>query len=366
MVEKLSIRELRLVNFRSYHGAQFDFSERTVLVGANGAGKTNLLEALYLAATTKSFRADREVDMISWGETAGNVTLTAEDGGRRHDVSIGLSTGIRGAKKTFTVDHTKRKSRELVTLLPMVLFSADDIRLVGGAPGRRRRALDLTLSQSSRAYHEQLARYNRVLASRNRLLEQVAAGEATSDQLEFWDAELIASGQQIVTARQEFTDFLNARLSSIYQSIAGRVEKGCCQVAYQPVATDLATEIPRRRRQDLAVGTTTAGPHRDDWALLLGNRPLVSFGSGGEFRSAMLAFRLAEQAWLESRLEKIPALLLDDVFSELDELRRAALLATLPSGQTIITTPEASVLPGRYAKDAAVVMITPEGGGVHV
>lgn len=354
----LTVRQLSLTNYRSYRSASFDFSEQSVLVGQNGAGKTNLLEALYLLSSTKSFRADREREMISWGETAGNVTVQMERNGRTQTAAVGLGSGTRNITKRFTVDNTKRKAREIVTMFPMVLFSADDVRLIDGSPGRRRRALDLALSQSSRAYYEHLSTYGKVLASRNRLLEQIQSGEAGSGELEFWDGQLIATGQLLIDARQGFTDFFNRHLSDIYHGIATMIDKGKLEVAYRPLASDLATEIPRRRSQDIAIGTTTAGPHRDDWALLLGNRPLSSFGSGGEFRSAMLAFRLSETAWITECLEISPILLLDDVFSELDEFRRESLLAILPEGQVIITTPEAAVLPPAFAQTAAVTTIT--------
>lgn len=355
-----SVRHLSLINFRSYREASFEFAERTVLVGPNAAGKTNLLEALYLIASGKSFRADRENEMIFWGERSARVELALTRGGTAHQVAAQLVGGKR-VQKTFLLDGKKRRSRDLATLAPMVLFSADDGRLIDGAPGRRRRALDLAISQSLPTYREALSRYGRALASRNRLLEQVAAGEAAANELDYWDEQLIDSGQTLVGGRQDFADFLNERLPGVYAAIADRADSPTdLTMAYQPLSRTLAEDVPGRRPQDVAVGTTTLGPHRDDWALLLGNRPLSSFGSGGEYRSAVLAFRLVETAWLETRLERRPTLLLDDVFSELDRHRRSSLLASLPEGQTIITTPEPEVLPRSFTKTAAVIPIGPE------
>lgn len=355
---KLVIQNLSLVNFRSYPSARFDLAERTVLVGRNAAGKTNLLEALYLLASAKSFRADRELEMLHWGELAGRVEANMQRDNATHKVAAQLVAGGRGVQKTFTVDGNKRKSRELVRQFPMTLFSADDIRLIDGSPGRRRRALDLALGQSSVAYYDALSRYNRALASRNRLLEGIAAGEAGSGELDPWDAQLIEAGQAVINGRQEFADYLNDRLTELYRGVAGdETAEARLQLAYRPLAGDLSSAVIGRRDQDIAVGTTTAGPHRDDWSLLLGNRPLVSFGSGGEYRSATLAFRLGEAAWQTQALGVRPALLLDDVFSELDERRRQSLLSSLPAGQTIITTPEAKVLPKTFAETAAVITI---------
>lgn len=352
----MRVENLTLTNFRSYRSASFDFAERTVLVGQNAAGKTNLLEALYLLASTKSFRADKELEMISWGEAAGQVKASFSHDKRSYEVAAGLGTGARSIRKSFTVDNSKKKARDVITRFPMVLFSADDIRLIDGAPGRRRRALDLALSQGSRSYHELLSTYGKVLASRNRLLEQINSGEAGTDELDFWDGKLADSGQALISDRSAFTDFLNDLLPDTYQAIATRDTRRLT-VAYKPLTQDMASDIPRRRAQDIAIGTTTAGPHRDDWSILLGNRPLPSFGSGGEYRSAMLAFRMAEAAWLSQALAVRPVLLLDDVFSELDEYRRESLLESLPASQVIITTPEKGILPGSFAATATVTQI---------
>ena len=356
-----SVKELALVNFRSYPEGRFGFGERTVLVGPNAAGKTNLLEALYLLAATKSFRADREREMIHWGEDRAQIRAVVTTD-REQVVTAELLAGPRLVKKSFSVDGNKQKTRELVRRFPMTLFSADDVRLIDGAPGRRRRALDLVLGQSSATYHEALSRYGRVVASRNRLLEQVASGEAGSDQLEYWDAELVETGQRLVAGRTEFAAFANQLLPEVYAAMAQAKPVATpprLQLAYEPLSTDLAADVPRRRAQDLAVGTTTLGPHRDDWRLTIGNRALSSFGSGGEYRSAMLAFRLAEAAWLRQRLETTPVILLDDVFSELDEFRRSALLHSLPTGQVIITTPEAGAISADFLKTAQVTEIRP-------
>lgn len=365
----LTAHTLTLTNFRSYRQVTFDLAEQTVLFGPNTAGKTNLLEALYLLASGKSFRADRETEMIHWGETAARVAVTFERNGDEREAVAKLAAGPRMIQKTFTVDNTKLSGRNLGALFPMVLFSADDTRLVDGSPGRRRRALDLTVSQGSPGYGQALRQYSRVLASRNRLLEQIAAGESGPDELEFWDEQLIAAGQIVVDGRRTFFEAITKPLHAAYGGFAGKDSRGPQQrltVSYRATSEDLAADIPRRRDQDIAVGTTTAGPHRDDWTLLLGNRPLGSFGSGGEYRSALLAFRLAEVGWLTSTVEVPPVLLLDDVFSELDQRRSEALLAALPDGQTIITTPSAEVLPERFATSAKVLEIIKDPKGADV
>lgn len=344
----LLAHRLRLTNFRSYPSLDLELGERTLLVGRNAAGKTNVLEALYLLSSTKSFRADREREMIRWGEDAAHVAARVSRGKSDHEVSVGIGLGTRATKKLFSIDQTKRPAAEIPKWLPAALFSADDVRLIDGSPGRRRRALDLVIGQSSAEYLESLRRYGRVLASRNRLLEQIQAGEANHDELDFWDAQLIETAEIILAGRQRFSDFVNNRLTDHYRAVAPQTE-GKLEFSYEPLTPDPATEIPKSRERDIAVGTTTTGPHRDDWKLLLGNRPIISFGSGGEFRTGILAFRLAEADWLAQELSVVPIVLLDDVFSELDASRREALLTNLPRTQVIITTPEKSEIPKSFS-----------------
>lgn len=355
---RLQLDSLRLTNFRNHAKASWSFDERTMLVGRNTAGKTNVLEALFLLASTKSFRADREVEMVTWGETMAHVEGTFQLRAREV-VEARLVTGGRLVQKTFLVNGQKQKTKDVVSRFPMVRFTAEDVRLIDGSPGRRRRALDLVIGQGSKAYHQALSRYNRVLASRNRLIEQVAGGEAAAGELDFWDQELSVQGQTLVAGRTQFVEFVNARLADIYRIFLPekRSPKIKLEASYQASSGNLAGDIANRRSQDIAVGTTTVGPHRDDWQLLLGNRPLVSFGSGGEYRSAILAFRLAEAAWVTDTLGITPMLLLDDVFSELDEFRKAALLKELPAAQTIITTPEADVLPSDVRRKFSIIPI---------
>lgn len=353
--DRTQIERLRLTNFRSYPTLEVPLADRTVLVGRNAAGKTNILEALYLLSSTKSFRADREREMIRWGETEGHVAVTVTRGETTHELSCGLGLGARAIKKQFMVDGSKKPAAALPALLPAALFSADDVRLIDGAPGRRRRALDLVIGQGSVVYLDALRRYGRVLASRNRLLERIRDGEAGRDELEYWDTQLAEAAEVILEGRTRFTKFLNQRLTDRYHAIAPHTDDSL-EISYEPLTTDPAADLARGLERDIAVGTTTVGPHRDDWKLLLGNRPLSSFGSGGEFRSGMLAFRMGEAAWLESELGTVPVILLDDVFSELDAGRREALLSSLSETQVIITTPERSEIPDSFA-EAEVVTV---------
>lgn len=374
----LQVNSLSLTNFRNYRQASWRFGSRTVVVGENATGKTNILEALFLLASTKSFRAVRERELLRWGESAARIEIAISQKLQKTSVIATLAMGGRVTQKAWQVNGQAKRGRDLIGRVPMALFTAADSRLIDGSPGRRRRALDLTISQGSPIYHQALGRYSRVLATRNRLLEQVGAGEADIDQLEYWDDELVATGQLVIDERRQFTEAQNKALTGYYREFVAS-DRGASsgsanrlEASYQTPSVDLGADLGSRRDTDIAVGTTSLGPHRDDWQLLLGNRPLGSFGSGGEYRSAMLAWRLAELSWLKQHLGVTPVLLLDDVFSELDEHRRRALAAVLPSeAQVILTTPEARVLPGALARDATIIDLgtqpttKPMTGGPH-
>lgn len=362
----LLLEKLVLHDFRCYRKASFGWEARTVIVGPNASGKTNLLEAAFLFASGKSFRAGREAEMVRWGEPAARVEAAFKGERTNHRAAVTLDASARVIKKSLELDGKVRPTRELRRRFPMVLFSADDIRLVDGSPGRRRRTLDLAVGQGSVAYQQALSSYNRALASRNRLLEQIAAREATEAELDAWDAPLAEAGAAVIEGRTRFFADSADRLTAAYAALtaaSGDVH-GRLAVAHEPGAPDFAAALSARRTQDIAVGTTTTGPHRDDWTLLLDGRGLASFGSGGEFRSAALAWRLAEAAWLAQRTEVQPILLLDDVFSELDAARSESLRAALPDGQTVITTPEAAAVPESLRREAKVITIDPEASCV--
>ncbi len=358
----LLLKRLALHNFRSYREAVFEWGPRTVIVGPNAAGKTNLLEAAFLFAAGKSFRAGRESEMVRWGETAARVEAAFTGERSNHRAAVALEAGGRIIRKSLELDGKAKPTKELRRRFPMVLFSADDVRLVDGSPGRRRRTLDLAIGQGSATYQQALSAYNRALASRNRLLEQIATREATEAELDVWDAQLAEAGAAVIEGRRRFfaesaeaLDAAYAALTTASDHVHGRLE-----VAHEPGAPDFAAALTARRTQDIAVGTTTAGPHRDDWKLLLDGRVLASFGSGGEFRSAALAWRLAEADWLGRQAGVPPILLLDDVFSELDAARSESLRAALPDGQTVITTPEVAAVPAALRAEAKLIEIRPK------
>lgn len=302
--------------------------------------------------------------MIRWGAPFARLEAGIRGANSDHKIIAKLQEANRGITKRYEIDTSPLRSKELPTIMPASLFSAEDVRLVAGAPGRRRKALDLVLGQVFPQYRASLGQYTRALASRNRLLEQIISGETGHDQLDVWDEQVARSGTEIITARERYINDLNSGLGEVYQELAAtsptssRTPGEPLRIAYEASTTELSQELQRRRNIDLSVGTTTMGPHRDDWIMVLNGRKLASFGSSGEFRSAMLALRLAEARWIKQQLEVSPLMLLDDVFSELDEYRRDALLEHLGDSQVVITTPEANILPRKFEQAAKIIELS--------
>jgi DNA replication and repair protein RecF len=231
---------LNLRNFRNYENKQFVFGQQTIIIGANGVGKSNILEAVYLLASGKSFRADRDYEMIRYGQDFSIISGKSEE--------IELSVTITDRKK-FTVNGVPRRMQDFVGKIKAVLFSPQDMELVSGSPGNRRRYLDFVISQSNIEYRRALISYEKGVRQRNKLLERIREGEAGRNQLFFWDRLLIKNGNLITSARGEYLFNLN---SNQYQ------------FAYDKSVIS-ESRLEQYANEEVAAATTLVGPHRDDF-----------------------------------------------------------------------------------------------------
>ena len=365
----MQVSALSLVDFRSYARAEVDFAAGlTAVVGANGRGKTNLLEAIGFAAGLGSLRGAPEAALIRDGAEAAVVRCFARAGdGRELLIEAELA---RSRPNRVRVNHQPvARRRDLVGVLAATVFSPEDLDLVKGEPARRRRWIDDALTAVRPGLGALRSEVDRILRHRNTLLRQ-AGGRAVGDvaiTLDVWDAKLAASGDELRSRRRELLGALQPRIRSCYAQISkGRGE---AHASYTSSWGDdfLAEALAASRRDDLRRATSTIGPHRDDVLLQIGGLPARSHGSQGEQRSLALALRLAVDAEVRDRRSVQPVLLLDDVFSELDSERAAALLEALPRGQRILTT--ATGLPAgvradrliRLAGDTASTVLVPQG-----
>jgi DNA replication and repair protein RecF len=342
------VTRLQLRDFRSYEAAELRPGPGlTVIAGRNGAGKTNLLEALYFACTGRSCRTANEREVVRFGATLTRLELAAEDGQGRHDITVGFQPGEpkRLRADGAPVDRlTDSPARPLVAV-----FLPDRLDLVLGAPALRRSHLDQVVAALWPARAETRREYSAALAQRNALLAAVRAGRAGRGSLPAWDAALARHGIALMRDRGEVVGRLRERFAEHADALG---LEGEVELAYRPrsraeTAEELAAELAERTDGDLERGFTGHGPHRDDLALRRDGRELRSYGSRGQVRLALLALLLAEREELEAERGDPPLLLLDDVMSELDAARRARLVDVLrASGQSVVTATELAHVPG--------------------
>jgi DNA replication and repair protein RecF len=349
------IRRLLLTDFRCYEQAEVGFADGlTAVLGPNGHGKTNLLEAIGYLATLESFRGAPTEALIRDGARSAVVRAEGERDGRSLLLEAEL---VAGGRSRVQINRQRlARSRDLLGALRVSVFAPDDLALVKGGPGERRRYLDDALVALHVRNDKLRSDLDRVLRQRNALLKQCIGGrgfdESAAFTLDVWDAKLTEAGEALANARLDLVAELGPALTDAYAAVAGvasgRVRVG---VTYDApwMASGLAAALVAARKDELRRGVTLVGPQRDDLVLAIGGLPARTHASQGEQRSLALALRLAAHAVVTEATGAAPVLLLDDVFSELDPGRSDALLASLPAGQTIVTS--ASGLPPGASPD---------------
>ncbi|MFP6567074.1 MAG: DNA replication/repair protein RecF [Dehalococcoidia bacterium] len=371
------ISRLSLVNFRSYENLSLEFPEGLILLeGANGQGKSNLLEAAYLLAIAKSNRASMDREMVRSEARIGPqphaqilAHLTLADGDVRLQVDFSPSgnsgnpyseaeTATPEAAvfhKSFRVNGVGRRASSVVGVLNAVMFGAEDLELVYGTPSIRRRYLDILISQLDDRYLRSLQRYHKILAQRNHLLKRIRHRSASPDELQFWDVELIAEASFIIEQRANTLASLNDIAAPLHSELAGIDDM--LELVYRPsidipqeVTVDVAAEIlteglANERSREIAQGFTILGPHRDDVEPQVAGMQASAYASRGQVRTVVLAMKLAEAEHLKRRRGQEPVLLLDDVLSELDSGRRNLVLDKAATyQQCFITTAEPDII----------------------
>lgn len=357
----MAITSLNLTNFRSYDERQFDIGPNvTLVVGPNASGKTNLLESLYVLASTKSFRT-RDFGLVRHTQDHFRVAASFND----DEVALGYKTENGRQTKQVSRNGVKQTLVSHVGTIQVTLFEPTDLELVSGAPDRRRRYLDFILCQTDRGYLKIINEYRRVLRQRNSLL---SAFDTSRIQHEIfaWDIKLTELAVEIYRRRRQLVEYLNVLIPDLYQDVAGEMVD--LQINYQPsvaggdYANNFMTELANRLTTDLAAGFTTIGPHREDFKVGFKNNDITDVASRGETRTVVLVMKLAELAYSEQQSGVKPILLLDDVFSELDNSRRGYLTQKVGEYQTIITTTEADSIKG-ISRDYALIETEPAHAG---
>lgn len=390
------LRHLALTNFRNYVRLDLDLPASTiVLQGNNAQGKTNLLEAIYYLAISRSPQTTTDRQLVNWladEDPLPHARLVAEavKGDTIHRIEITLlkrptANGVR-LQKEIRINGVSRRAMDLLGVINVVLFRPQDMALADGPPGRRRQYLDATLCQINRSYCVALRDYNQVIEQRNALLRSLRErGQSSGDELFFWDEKLIAGGAQLITTRQAALAELERLAQPLHRALSGgretlriryvpnfdpsRMPDSTHQMALGLDAPTGAGELPpltssqvaesfrahlcRIRRDEIARGMTLLGPHRDDFCFEANGVNLRTYGSRGQQRTAVLALKIAETQFMRQGTGHQPILLLDEVMAELDSHRRQHLLQTVGSvRQAILTTTDWNVFGEAFLKGA--------------
>ncbi|MBI5619520.1 DNA replication and repair protein RecF [Candidatus Gottesmanbacteria bacterium] len=372
------LSQLNLQNFRSYAKKTFEFSPATTLiVGPNTAGKTNILEAIMMTATGKSFRADSDREAIAWGSDVGRIGAeiappevapikSGLPGPEQLKLEMVLTVGeVQGQKaplKKYLVNGVARRQVDFVGNLRAVLFWPEHLELVTDSPSLRRKYLDSVLVQVDREYRRNLYSYERGLRQRNRLLDMINEGKADRRQLLFWNQLLIRTGNYLTDKRTEFIEFINNYFSSDESSRNREVSRNSSRLHSNNIieydkSVISESRLEQYKEEEVAAKATLVGPHRDDFVISkfsisnsqfsLKDQKMIElsiYGSRGEQRLAILWLKLAELSFIEQQTGERPILLLDDIFSELDEEHRRLVLDVVGKQQTIITSAEDNVV----------------------
>lgn len=371
----MRLNHLTLHNFRNYTRLEVDLPPGvTLLAGDNAQGKTNLLEAIYYLATSRSPHAGSDRELVSWLAMEREPLPYARLVGRVErgtgcvSIEITLTQQANNGsryKKEIRINGVVRRAMDMLGQLNVVLFLPEDLTLVSGSPGDRRHYLDVTLCQMDVNYCRSLSRYNAILTQRNALLRDLRErGRADAEQLTFWDERLVDSGAYLVARRERAVQALDTLANRVHRDLTAGLET--LHLRYEPsldldcldvdphcveaIAGAFRTQVRAQRAREVAAGMTLVGPHRDEMRFLVNDVDAGVYGSRGQQRTAALALKLAEVRLMRHETGEEPVLLLDDVLSELDAHRRAFLLGTLADGmqQSILTTTDLDAVPGTF------------------
>lgn len=366
----MRLEKLVLYNFRNYVYLNEEFdTDLNILIGENAQGKTNLIESIYLLGLGRSYRTNKDFDMIKWGTERAKVSGRVIKDNRPITIEIILDSG---KKKEIDINGvSNKKIHELIGKINMVIFSPEDLDLVKGAPSKRREFLDREISQINKGYSQFINFYNRVLFQRNSHLKEIPKKNNLINSLYIWDQQLIDLGARIIKKRIEIIKKLGILSRLMHRKITYGSEnlelKYLCTLnidntlSYEDIKEVYRNELKKTRNDEILRGITLTGPHRDDLGLFVNNIDIRRFGSQGQQRTTALALKLAELELIKSEVGDYPVLILDDVFSELDENRRGFLLDVIDKVQTFMTMTNIELIDLKNAKKKHKIYRIKEG-----
>ncbi len=330
------IQSLELTDFRNYQNVQVSFDSGTnVLFGDNAQGKTNILEAIYLCATTKSHKGSKDKEIVNFDSEEGHIRAEVYKKELVEQIDMHLR---KNKTKIIAINGRKiSKAAELLGLINVVFFSPEDLCIVKNGPSERRRFVDMELCQLDSFYLYNLSSYNKIINQRNILLKDLYSHSELRDTLHIWDSQLLNYGSKVMERRRLFTEQMNEILEEIHYKLSGSKEKLVMEYLPQVSEENFEEELRNSQERDIRMKQSSVGPHRDDFIFCINGIDVRRFGSQGQQRTVALSLKLAEIELVKRVTKENPVLLLDDVLSELDSNRQKYLLESIGSIQTIIT-----------------------------
>lgn len=330
------IKSLELSDFRNYNSLSLNFYDGTnILYGDNAQGKTNILEAIYVGATTKSHKGSKDREIIKLDKEESHIRILIEKNHITYKIDMHLK---KNKTKGIAINGIPiRKSGELIGLTHVIFFSPEDLSIIKNGPSERRKFIDMELCQLDQIYLYNLSKYNKIINQRNNLLKQIGYKRELLDTLSVWNMQLMEYGSKIIERRAQFISQMNDIIYGIHKKLSGGKEE--LVVKYEPnVEIDLfETKLSQSMERDINTKMTNVGPHRDDISFFIMDHDIRKFGSQGQQRTSALSLKLAEIELVKKTVNDTPILLLDDVLSELDRNRQNYLLDSIHDIQTIVT-----------------------------
>lgn len=332
------VESLKLQNYRNYEYLNMNFDEKiNIIYGDNAQGKTNILESMYVCATSKSHRGSKDREIIRFDNDESHIKVNV----KKNDMNYRIDMHLKKNKpKGIAVNGIPiKRAVELFGILNIVFFSPEDLNIIKNGPSERRRFIDMELSQLDKIYLDCLINYNKVVNQRNSLLKEYAFSgrEDIISSLDIWDMQLVKYGNDVIKSREKYVKEINDLVKSIHTKLSGDREQ--LEIIYEPCVKeqDFESELVRVRDRDLKFKCTNIGPHKDDMCFLINGMDVRKYGSQGQQRTAALSLKLAEIELVKQIIHDTPVLFLDDVLSELDSRRQNFLLDSIGNIQTMIT-----------------------------
>ncbi len=347
------LKSLSLQNFRSYKKAHLEFDPRTLIVGPNTSGKTNIIEAITLLTNGKSFRTDKDIQMLHYGENVGRVKGLVGETELEVVLTSGEVEGKRTPTKKYLVNGVPKRRVDFTGNLMSISFSPLDLQVVIGGPAVRRHFMDEVLEQTDFDYRVALAEYEKGIRQRNSLLELARKmGGRDVKQFEYWDNLVIKYGSVLTEKREAFVAYLNSKTKDIFE-LAVLYDKSV--ISYE--------RLLEYQEEEFLAGVTLVGPHRDDLSFDMFDeetktaKEIKSYGSRGQQRLTILQLKLLQLLYIEEKKNVSPLLLLDDIFSELDEKHIIHVLTMLGERESVITTTHMEFVPTEFRKGIKVIQL---------